>query len=150
MARATSTNTPTRKSRSLAIEDAKKRKPGRPVGSTNAKKSASATAAKVTKPAAKRVAAPKAAARAPKLNKAELETQVGKLERAIGRLRDKNKELKQAVTEAREHKDTLQAELSAKPTAAEVAKPARKSRRPSAKASPEVSDDHSDDKSAEA
>ena len=149
MARATSTNTPTRKSRSLAIEDAKKRKPGRPIGSTNARKSASATAAKATKPVAKRVSAPKAAARAPKLNKAELEIQVGKLERAIGRLRDKNKELKQAVTEAREHQDTLEAQLAAKPTA-EVAKPTRKSRRSTAKGVPEVPDGHSGDKSAEA
>ena len=148
MARATSTNTPTRKSRSLAIEDAKKRKPGRPVGSTNVKKSASATAAKSTRTVTKRVAAPKAAARAPKLNKAELEIQVGKLERAIGRLRDKNKELKQAVTEAREHRDTLEAELAARPTA-EVAKPARKTRRSTAKAVPDVSGDHSDDKPAE-
>ncbi len=149
MARATTTNTPTHKSRSLAIKDAKKRKPGRPVGSTNVKKSTSATAAKSTKLVTKRVVAPKAAARAPKLNKAELEAQVGKLERSIGRLRDKNKELKQAVTEAREHQDTLEAELATRP-AAEVAKPARKSRRSTAKTVSEVSDHNSDDETAEA
>ena len=148
MARATSTNPPTRKSRSLAIEDSQKRKPGRPVGSTNARKPASATVAKAAKPAAKRVAAPKPAARAPKLNKAELEVQVGKLERAIVRLRDKNKELKQAVVEAREHQDTLEAQLAAKP-AAEVSKSPRKSRRPAVKESQSVSD-AVDDEPAEA
>ena len=142
MARATSSNSTARKSRSLAIGDSQKRKPGRPVGSTNAKKPAAA--AKAAKPAAKRVTAPKPAARAPKLNKAELEVQVGKLERTIVRLRDKNKELKQAVADARDHQDTLEAQLAAKPIA-EAAKPPRKSRRAAAKESEPVSDSVDDE-----
>ncbi len=141
MARATTTNTPTRKSRSLAVDEAQKRKPGRPVGSTNARKPA--PAAKASRPATGRAAAVKPAARAPKLNKAELEAQVGKLERAIARLREKNKELKQAVADGREHQDTLESQLAAKPVA-EAVKPARRSKRASAKVVPDATTEAGD------
>ena len=141
MARATTTNTPTRKSRSLAVDEAQKRKPGRPIGSTNARKSA--PAAKASRPSAKRATTAKPAARAPKPNKAELEAQVGKLERSIARLREKNKELKQAVADGREHQDTLESQLAAKPVA-EPAKPARKSKRASVKAVPDASTETGD------
>jgi predicted RNase H-like nuclease (RuvC/YqgF family) len=100
-----------------------KRKPGRPLGSTNAKKPAPASARKT--------AASKPAARAPKLNKAELEAQVAKLERSVSRLREKNKELKLAMTTAQDHADTLEAQLAAAP-AAEAPKPPRRSSRKAA------------------
>ena len=136
MARATTMKTPTRKSRSLAVDEAQKRKPGRPIGSTSSRKPTAV--AKVSRPVAKRAVAAKPAARAPKLNKAELEAQVGKLERAIARLREKNRELKQAVADGREHQDTLESQLAAKPVA-EAAKPARKSKRSSVKVAPDTS-----------
>ena len=72
------------------------------------------------------------------MSKADLETHVTKLERTLSRLREKNKELKQVATDAREHADTLQVQLSARP-AAETAKPSRKPRR-SASPQPEASD----------
>jgi hypothetical protein len=146
MARATNTNNSARKPRMSAVADVQKRKPGRPVGSTNAKKAASATSAKAT---AKRSASPKAAP-APRLNKAELEIQVGKLERTIARLRDKNKELKQAAIETRNHLDTLEAELASKP-AAETRKPARKARsKPAPKPVAETGSETTDEQVVEA
>lgn len=150
MARATNTNNSARKPRMSAVADVQKRKPGRPVGSTNAKKAASATSAKATaKATAKRSASLKAAP-APRLNKAELEIQVGKLERTIARLRDKNKELKQAAIEARNHLDTLEAELASKP-AAETRKPARKARsKPAPKPVAETGSETTDEQVVEA
>ncbi len=146
MARATNTNNSARKPRMSAVADVQKRKPGRPVGSTNAKKAALATSAKAT---AKRSASLKAAP-APRLNKAELEIQVGKLERTIARLRDKNKELKQAAIEARNHLDTLEAELASKP-AAETRKPARKARsKPAPKPVAETGSETTDEQVVEA
>ena len=148
MARATTPKSPARTSRSMVIEPAAKRKPGRPAGSTNAKKPVSkvsatrASAAKASAPktstakigarvsklAAKRIPAAKLAASAPKMSKADLEAHVTKLERTVSRLREKNKELKQVASDAREHADTLEVQLSAR-HAPETAKPPRKQRR---------------------
>ena len=63
------------------------------------------------------------------MNKAELELQVAKLERTVARLRSKNKELKIAASEAREHADALEAQLSAHPTTSDNVKPSRRTRR---------------------
>ncbi|WP_428391977.1 hypothetical protein [Lichenicoccus sp.] len=158
MARATTPKSPARKSRSMVIEPAPKRKPGRPAGSTNAKKpvaKVSATRASAPKVSAAKTPAPKVgvraskmsgkrtpaaklAASAPKMSKADLEAHVTKLERTVSRLREKNKELKQVASDAREHADTLEVELSAR-HAPEAAKPPRKQRR-SASSQPEVSE----------
>ncbi len=119
MARATNTK-PSRKPRTMVAAEEPKRKPGRPLGSTNAKKPAP--------PSTKKTAALKLATRAPKPNKAELEAQVSKLERSVSRLREKNKELKLAMTTAQDHADTLEAQLAAAP-AAEASKPSRRSSR---------------------
>lgn len=131
MARATTTKTPARKLRAK-VEEAPRRKPGRPVGSTNAKRAAT-SAAKIAKPPVKRATVAKttrvtkpvkAMAPAPKMSKADLELHVVKLERTIARLREKNKELKVATP-----KTPTPVEISApKPAAVEV-KPARKTRR---------------------
>ncbi len=143
MARATKTSNSTSKPRG-AVKEAPKRKPGRPIGSTGAKKSGPASAAKTVKPAGRRSAVARPVARVAKPNKAELENQLGKLERTVARLRDKNKELKQIASEAREHADTLEAQLAARPAAkapTSAAKPARKSRRPAQPAHETVADD---------
>ncbi len=148
MARATNTSNSTRPR--AAVKEAPKRKPGRPVGSTSVKKPAPASTAKTVKPSARRGAVAHPVARAAKPNKAELETQLGKLERTVARLREKNKELKQMASEAREHADTLEAQLAAKPVAA-APKPTRKSRRPARQSDPEiVADDGAPDESVAA
>ncbi len=119
MARATTSKTSSRKSRMTASESPPKRRPGRPIGSTKAKRIAPvASPSRVVKPAAKRGPVSKAAAAAPKMSKSELEAHVSKLERTLSRLRDKNKELKQAATDAREHADTLEEQLSSRPATA--------------------------------
>ncbi len=123
MARATTTKPPARKPRMTVSDAPPKRKPGRPLGSTNAKKTPPASSARAPKPAARRAAV---SAPAPKMNKADLEAHVAKLERTVSRLREKNKELKQAASDAREHADTLEVQLSSRPAAA---KPPRKPRR---------------------
>jgi hypothetical protein len=125
MARATKTSS--RNPRATAGDDTPRRGPGRPPGSTNARKPPSAKSAGATKPTA-RGRASTDAARVPKLNKAELETQVAKLERTVARLRSKNKELKLAANEAREHADMLEAQLTSR-SAATSAKPPRQTRR---------------------
>ena len=153
MARATKTSTSTRP---RAAVKAPKRKPGRPIGSTGTKKSAPAAVAKAVKPSGRRIAV----ARVAKPNKAELESQLGKLERTVARLRDKNKELKQIATEAREHADTLEAQLAAKPAARPAARPtakpgasapnpARKSRRPAQPVAETVADEGASEQSDE-
>lgn len=86
------TTTPTRSSR-RAAETAPKKRLGRPPGSKNrvpakAKTGAARSGRKAAVPAA------------PRLNKAELEAQVAKLERTVARLRKQNAELKQAAQEA--------------------------------------------------
>ena len=96
-------------------EPAPKKRLGRPVGSKNrTTATVKAKAAPIT--AAKRAVAKKPAIpTAPKLNKAELEHQVIKLERTIARLRKQNAELKQTARE-----DAVEA---AKPAAAPAAAP---------------------------
>ena len=130
MARATTTKASARKPRMAATKPSAKRKPGRPVGSTNTKKAPaiSARVAKAPAKAATRTAVAKPAAAAPKMSKAELESHVSKLERTVSRLRDKNKELKQAASDAREHADTLEMQLTSRATP-EPAKASRRSRR---------------------
>ena len=136
MARATTAKTSARKSRTATSEAAPKRKPGRPVGSTKAKKAPAATTpSRITKTTAKRGPAAKAAAAAPKMSKSELEAHVSKLERTLSRLRDKNKELKQAATDAREHADTLEEQLTSRPAPPAASKP-KPARKPRSKASP--------------
>ena len=100
MARSTKT---TRTSAKRTPEPASRKRLGRPLGSKN--KVTSATKAKAAPVARTTRAAPRrtTGAPAPKLNKAELEQQVVKLERTIVRLRKQNADLKQAArTEARE------------------------------------------------
>ncbi len=140
MARGTNTSNSTRP---RAAVEAPKRKPGRPIGSTGTKKATPASAAKPVKSSATRGAIARPAARAAKPNRAELEIQLGKLERTVVRLREKNKELKQIATEAREHADTLEAQLAAKPVAA-APKPPRKNRRPARQPDPEIVTDDPD------
>ncbi len=149
MARATKTSNSTRP---RAAAETPKRKPGRPIGSVSTKKPAPAASAKTVKPSARRGALAQPASRIAKPNKAELEIQLGKLERTLARLREKNKELKQIANEAREHADTLEAQLAAKPVTKSVPKSAdkpaksaaaspaspRKSRRPASKPEPET------------
>ena len=86
------TTTPTRSSSRRAAEPALKKRLGRPPGSKNrvptkAKAGAARSARKLAVPAA------------PRLNKAELEAQLAKLERMVARLRKQNAELKQAAQE---------------------------------------------------
>ena len=96
MARSTKT---TRVSTKRASEPAPRKHLGRPPGSKN--KVTSAAKAKAAPVAHTTRTAPKATAASatPKLNKAELEQQVVKLERSIVRLRKQNTELKQAARE---------------------------------------------------
>src|SRR3978361_994767 len=68
-----------------------KPKLGRPAGSKNRSPVVSLKAAN---PPTRSTASRKAAPVAPKLNKAELEVHVAKLERLVARLREQNKELK--------------------------------------------------------
>ena len=96
MARATKT---IRTSARRELGPAPKKRIGRPLGSKNRTKSASAAkAAPITRTTR---AAPRktSAAAVPKSSKAELEQQVVKLERTIARLRKQNTELKQASRE---------------------------------------------------
>ncbi len=86
------TTTPTRSSSRRAAEPAPKKRLGRPPGSKNRIPAKAAGAARSTRNAA--------APAAPRLNKAELEAQVAKLERTVARLRKQNAGLKQAAEEA--------------------------------------------------
>ena len=103
MARSTKT---TRSSARRGPQPAPKKRLGRPLGSKKRVKPSTPTKAAfvayTTRAAPRKAAAPAA----PKLNKAELEHQVVKLERTITRLRKQNAELKHmARTEAREPED---------------------------------------------
>lgn len=112
----------TRTSGRSKAEPAPKKRLGRPIGSKN-HSSSNAKAAPVA--AAKRSVAKKAVAPATlKLNKAELEAQIVKLERTIARLRKQNTELKQT-----ERADAVEAPKAA---AAPVAVPSSKPKRASA------------------
>ena len=149
MARATTTKRAAPKARAKAVAAAPKRKPGRPLGSTNARSSVT----KASKAATKRQAAPKAAVRAsairaPKLSKAELEIQVAKLERSVARLRDKNKELKQVAVDAQERADMVEAQRAATPEAG-PAKTPRRTRRASPRAKPSPVPEQEQEESAE-
>lgn len=95
MARATKT---TRASAKRATEPTPKKRLGRPLGSKN-RVPTPARAKSAPASATKRGAVRKAAPAAPKMNKAELEAQVLKLERSIARLRKQNTELKAAARE---------------------------------------------------
>ncbi len=93
----------TRTSARRAPEPAPRKRLGRPLGSknkaTSAAKAKAAPLARTTQAAPRKAAAPATS----KLNKAELEHQLIKLERTITRLRKQNAELKHtARTEARE------------------------------------------------
>ncbi|NPD68203.1 hypothetical protein HN018_22480 (plasmid) [Lichenicola cladoniae] len=109
------TATSTSSSKKITPTDAAKKPRGRPPGSKNGVRATS----KAKAPAAvKRAAVRKSAPAAPKLNKAELEAHVIKLERTIDRLRKQGAEMKQA------------AKLStAKPAAAPVEAAVKKTRR---------------------
>lgn len=93
MARSTKTTAAAAK---RAPEPAPKKRIGRPVGSKNrapVAKTKPARAAATPQKAGRKVAAPAT----PKMNKAELEAQVVKLERTIARLRKANADLKQTA-----------------------------------------------------
>ncbi|MGI4794185.1 MAG: hypothetical protein ACRYG8_08915 [Janthinobacterium lividum] len=131
-------------------EPAPKKRIGRPVGSKNRtpSKAKAAPVAAAKRTVAKKVAAPAA----PKLNKAELEHQVIKLERTIARLRKQNADLKQTARE-----DAIEApKAAAVPVVAPDIKPKRAStpktrRSPRKAAEPEtaVSDAEDDDAHSE-
>jgi exonuclease VII small subunit len=111
MARAT---TKIRTSRKSVAEASPKRRPGRPVGSKNRKVVASVLE-RSSKAKAPRSPTTRTTAAAPKMNKAELEARVAKLERTVTRLREQNKELKRAALDAAEQRDALEAAQQAKP-----------------------------------
>jgi hypothetical protein len=120
MARATATKS--RTTRKAAAEAPPKRRPGRPAGSKNRTAEASVPASS-REAKTRRVQNVKAAA-APKMNKAELEVHVAKLERTVARLRAQNKELKRAVIDVSEQRDVLETAQPVKP-APRSAKPRR-------------------------
>lgn len=111
MARATATKS--RTTHKAAAEAPSKRRPGRPAGSKNRTAIASVPAS--SREAKTRRTQNAKAAAAPKMNKAELEAHVAKLERTVARLRAQNKELKRAVADAAEQRDALEAAQQAKP-----------------------------------
>lgn len=112
-------------------EPAPKKRVGRPVGSKNRVPAAAVTKARsAPAPVQKRTAARKAPPAAPKLNKAELEAQVVKLERTIARLRKQNAEMKQTARQpapAPEPAPTVAATPDKKPKRAAAAPKARRS-----------------------
>ena len=81
-----------------------KSKRGRPVGSKNR---SSVAPLKAASGPTRSTAAQKAVPVAPKLNKAELEVQLAKLERLVVRLREQNKELKAIVKSAQAPKQAI-------------------------------------------
>ena len=87
--------------KSLRMSESMTPKPkrGRPLGSKNR---ALAEPNKTTRSAARMATSRKAPPAMPKLSKAELEAQLAKLERAVSRLREQNKELKRLVREGAE------------------------------------------------
>lgn len=111
------TKTPSRP----AVAKAPERRPGRPAGSKNRVAAAPEKAASVS---ARATASRKSAPAAPKMNKADLEAHVTKLERTISRLREQNKELKRAAVERPEPVEAPEPK----------AKPARRSSKPAAEA----------------
>jgi exonuclease VII small subunit len=121
MARATTTKS--RPRRKAVAEAVPKRRPGRPLGSKNRKAVASVLGSS-SKAKTSRSPTTRAAIATPRLNKAELEARVAKLERTLTRLREQNKELKRAALDAAEQRDALEAARQAK-SAARAAKPRR-------------------------
>ena len=137
MARATKT---TRPSGRRTPDPVPRKRPGRPLGSKN--KVAAVTKANIPPVArtARQVRKTPAVA-TPRLNKAELEAQVVKLERTIARLRKQNTELKQAARE--EARDATQAASAPGPTStkrAAAAAPRRNARTVADPAAPEPED----------
>jgi len=88
------TATSPRLSKKTAPTEAAKKPRGRPPGTKNGVRATRKTTAPA---AAKRAVVRKSAPAAPKLNKAELEAQIIKLERTIDRLRKQGAEMKQAA-----------------------------------------------------
>ncbi|NPD69881.1 hypothetical protein HN018_27695 (plasmid) [Lichenicola cladoniae] len=91
------TATSPRSSKKTAPTEAAKKPRGRPPGSKNGVRATSKAKAPV---AAKRAVVGKTTSAAPKLNKAELEAHIIKLERTIDRLRKQGAEMKQAAKPA--------------------------------------------------
>ena len=108
------TATSTRSSKKTTPTAAAKKPLGRPRGSKNGVRT---TSKAKTPAAAKRAVVRKTAPAAPKLNKAELEAHIIKLERTIDRLRKQGAEMKQAAKVS-----------SAKPAAAPVEAAVKKTR----------------------
>lgn len=111
-------------------EPAPKKRVGRPVGSKNRVPASVTKTRSAPAPVQKRTAARKSAPVAPKLNKAELEAQVVKLERTIARLRKQNAEMKQTARQpapAPEPAPTVAATPDKKPKRAAAAPKARRS-----------------------
>ena len=107
--------TSTRSSKKTTPTPATKKPRGRPPGSKNGVRTTSKAKAPA---AAKRAVVRKTAPAAPKLNKAELEAHIIKLERTIDRLRKQGAEMKQAAKAP-----------AAKPAAAPVEAAVKKTRR---------------------
>ena len=127
---ARTTTKTTRAPAKRAPEPAPKKRVGRPVGSKNRVPATVTKARSAPAPVQKRTAARKAPPAAPKLNKAELEAQVVKLERTVARLRKQNAEMKQAARQpapAPEPAPTVAATPDKKPKRAAAAPKARRS-----------------------
>ena len=120
MARATKTTT----TRPSAAAVAPKKKIGRPVGSKNR---VPASPAAAQKPAVRRAAAAPAPVR---MNKAELEAKILKLERSLARARAQNAELKQALKEVPQPARAETAQPAA--TSTKTSTPAKRGRRSNA------------------
>ena len=122
MARATKTTT----TRPSAAAVAPKKKIGRPVGSKNRVPASprSKAAAAAQKPAVRRAAAAPAPVR---MNKAELEAKILKLERSLARARAQNAELKQALKEVPQPARAETAQPAATSTKTSPAKRGRRS-----------------------
>ncbi len=125
MARATKTTT----TRSSAAQVAPKKKIGRPVGSKNRVPASprSKAAAAPQKPAVRR---PVAAPAPVRMNRAELEAQILKLERSLARARAQNAELKQALKDVPQPAGTATARPAATSTTTSI--PAKRGRRSNA------------------
>ena len=100
-------------------------KVGRPPGSKNR---STAAPLKAATPPTRSVVSRKAAPVAPKMNKAELELQLAKLERLVTRLREQNKELKALAKPAEAPKEAKPAAKPARATLKPI--PATKTRKP--------------------
>lgn len=124
MARAATKKTIKPAARSTVMASSKP-KVGRPLGSKNR---SSAVPLKATTSPTRSVMSRKAAPAAPKMNKAELELQLAKLERLVTRLREQNKELKTLVKAAEAPKEAKPAMKVARGIVKPV--PAIKTRKP--------------------